>query len=122
MLNKTIIYLFIFIFGAVFGIYSPDLFHGILDTKEKSGIVGLKILKESLLTFKLRCGDFPSEKIGLQALIQPQLDGCITESILPMIPKDPWDKDVLYIKSNLFVLVINSNNDLEYVFRSNEKI
>jgi len=70
---------------------------GLSNTLSKAKIKAAQIkaynLSRTLQEYKLHFGDFPSEKEGWYALINPP-DGL---SYLDEVPKDPWNEDFVYI-------------------------
>ncbi len=118
MFNKALSCLLIFTLGTVLGYFSPTLLQGILDTKEDESKVEMKVLSKFLNDYYQVCGKFPEESVGLAALANPSIENCKAKAFFSAIPKDQWDNDYIYVKSDKTVLLVNSKHTVEYVFSS----
>lgn len=73
-----------------------------LDTEVKENEALLKGLISKLDEYKLKCGHYPNVRIGLNALVNPKIENCNAESIIPMIPKDIWGGEIVYLENEKF--------------------
>jgi general secretion pathway protein G len=96
----------IVILGLIASLVVPNLIGQSEKAKEKLVCIQMKSLKDSLDSFKIEEGSYPTTQEGLEALIKnpnpqkyknyPQ-KGFLSSKKLP---KDPWGNDYLYVNND----------------------
>jgi general secretion pathway protein G len=96
----------IVILGLIASLVVPNLIGQSEKAKEKLVCVQMKSLKDSLDSFKIEEGSYPTTQEGLEALIKnpnpqkyknyPQ-NGFLSSKKLP---KDPWGNDYIYVNND----------------------
>jgi general secretion pathway protein G len=105
------------ILGLIASLVVPNLIGQSEQAKKKLVCVQMKSLKDSLDSFKVNEGSYPTTEEGLEALIQnpnPQKyknypeNGFLSSKKLP---KDPWGNDYIYVNNDGNVEIISLGAD-----------
>ena len=93
MLTRVVSYYMLVILAALIigGFLTTPMFYSHVDTKYDKARGDIDILSEALDSYKKENGAFPSNKEGLNALVNYQGKG-----YLDRLPKDPWGKAYYY--------------------------
>ena len=90
--------------GLIIGAAAPMISRQITKGKMSSTKIQLSGIKQSLTSFNLDCGFYPSTAAGLQALIEPPTTGKKCKDFDPAgyfdksdIPLDPWKEEFIYV-------------------------
>jgi len=107
----------IVILGLIASLVVPNLMGQSERAKEKLVCIQMKSLKDSLDSFKLDEGSYPTTLEGLNALIKnpnpakyknyPQ-KGYLSSK---KVPKDPWGHDYIYVNNNGEIDIISLGAD-----------
>ena len=89
------------ILGMLAGLVGPRLFGKLDSSKVKTAETQVKMLKGSLLTYRLDVGDFPASEDGLEALVRkPSSERAANNWQGPYlddeVPMDPWGQPYQY--------------------------
>jgi len=84
----------VIIIGLVTSIVGVSVFGQLAKAKIATAHTQMKNIGEALELYKLSYHNYPSTSEGLQALASPKGGGA---PIMREIPKDPWDRDYVYI-------------------------
>jgi len=105
------------ILGLIASLVVPNLIGQSEQAKKKLVCVQMKSLKDSLDSFKVNEGSYPTTEEGLEALIKnpdpqkyknyPQ-KGFLSSKKLP---KDPWENDYIYVNNDGNVEIISLGAD-----------
>ena len=105
------------ILGLLAALVVPNVIGQGEEAKRKLVCIQQKALKDALDSFKITMGTYPTTEEGLKALIQnpnPQkyknypVDGFLKDKKLP---KDPWQRDYIYINNNGNIEIISLGAD-----------
>jgi general secretion pathway protein G len=105
------------ILGLIASLVVPNLIGQSEQAKKKLVCVQMKSLKDSIDSFKVNEGSYPTTEEGLEALIQnpnPQKyknypeNGFLSSKKLP---KDPWGNDYIYVNNDGNVEIISLGAD-----------
>jgi general secretion pathway protein G len=96
------------------------IFESFEEGKRKAAIIQMSNLKANLKEFRRKCGFYPSQADGLNALVQAPTgkecknyppEGFLEDGVLPL---DPWDMDFIYeYEGTGSPEIISSGTDLE---------
>ena len=105
------------ILGLLAALVVPNVIGQAEEAKRKLVCIQQKALKDALDSFKITMGTYPTTEEGLKALIQnpnPQkyknypTGGFLKDKKLP---KDPWQRDYIYINNNGNIEIISLGAD-----------
>lgn len=85
--------------GIVGGIVVTNVVQSLEEGKQGAAKLQMQAFKTQLIDFKRRCGFFPSEDQGLEALVEAPTSGRECKryrSIIEKVPLDPWDNPYVY--------------------------
>ncbi len=89
------------IVGMLMGLVGPKVFSRLEESKAKTALAQVKMLKGSLETMRLDVGRFPTEAEGLAMLNTPPADEKLKSRwrgpyLEEDLPKDPWNNSYQY--------------------------
>jgi len=84
----------VIIIGLVTSVVGVSVFGQLSKAKRSTAQTQIKQISEGLELYKLSYHNYPSTSEGLPALVAPKGSGA---PIMSQIPKDPWDRDYVYI-------------------------
>ena len=85
--------------GIVGGIVVKNVVDSLEEGKQGAARLQMQSFRSALVDFKRRCGFFPTEDQGLDALVEAPTSGRECKryrSILEKVPLDPWDNPYVY--------------------------
>ena len=92
------------IIALLVGVAAPAIFSRVRKGRVEATKVQINGLEQSLNSFNLDCGFFPSTEQTLESLITPPTIGRACKNYDPdgylkkkTLPKDPWSKDFIYV-------------------------
>ena len=86
------------ILGLLGGLVGPRLFTQVDSSKVDVAQTQIRMLKSALQAYRLDNGSYPSDEMGLRALVEkPSQDKKWNGPYLEeMLPADPWGKEFIY--------------------------
>lgn len=90
-------YFLAFCCGIIMTLFSQKAFNNLINYKVDENRVMLSSLRDKVLEFKKICGKLPSGEKGLRALVDPSIENCSAKPILPLVPNDSWDGELIYL-------------------------
>ncbi len=76
----------------------PRLFKKVEKSKQQIAKIQIALLEDAIKSFKIDTGRYPTDKEGLNALLQAPADVTNWDGpyLEKSLPKDPWGRDYLY--------------------------
>jgi hypothetical protein len=98
---------------ASYGFYN-NFKNNLIDTQVKECEIQLKALVKHLDNFKKECGRLPTEKEGIDLLINPMIVNCKMMPSLHSSPIDPWNERIIYLIRENRAYLFSSQKECGY--------